>query len=180
MENKKDKEKIELDEIKYHMDLVNGWISNADNKINIAFAILSLIFSAFGVYTSTKLDVFVEGELTCLMKWFIIIASFSVLLFIVSLVFFLSALYPNLVGKHKSDDDLNLIFYEDVNQLKCKKFINKYSNMEKDEYKNFLIEEIYYNSKVCSGKMHKFSWGIIFTGFFILFVIAAFIILMFI
>ena len=86
MENKK--EKIELDDIKYHMDLINGWISNADNKINIAFAILSLIFSAFGVYTSTKLDVFIKDKLTCLMIWFIIIGAISVILFIVSLIFF--------------------------------------------------------------------------------------------
>lgn len=178
MENKK--EKIEIDEIKYHMDLINGWISNADNKINIAFAILSLIFSAFGVYTSTKLDVFINDKLTCLMIWFIVIAAISVILFIVSLIFFLSALYPNLIGKHKSDEYLNLIFYEDVNQLKYKKFISKYNNMDKEDYKNFLIEEIYYNSKVCSNKMHKFSWGIVFSGVFILFVIVAFIMLMFI
>ena len=178
MENKK--EKIEIDEIKYHMDLINGWISNADNKINIAFAILSLIFSAFGVYTSTKLDVFINDKLTCLMIWFIVIAAISVILFIISLFFFLSALYPNLIGKHKSDEYLNLIFYEDVNQLKYKKFISKYNNMDKEDYKNFLIEEIYYNSKVCSNKMHKFSWGIVFSGVFILFVIVAFIMLMFI
>lgn len=178
MENKK--EKIELDEIKLHIDLINDWISNADNKINIAFAILSVIFSAFGVYTSTKLGEFTKDKLNWLMIFFIVIAAISVILFIISLIFFLLALYPNLSGKHESDEDLNLIFYEDISQLKYKEFISKYNGMDKENYKNFLIEEIYYNSKVCSNKMHKFSLGIIFSGFFTLFVIISCIMLVFI
>lgn len=180
MKEKKEYTKIEVDEIKYHMDLVNGWITNADNKINIAFLILSVIFSVFGVYTSNKLENFFEDKWTCLKTWFIIIAIISVLLFIVSLGFFLLALYPNLVGKHKKEEELNLIFYEDIKQLKCNKFIKKYENLSKERYKVFLIEEIYYNSKVCSNKMYKFSYGLISSGIVILLLICEFIMLMFI
>ena len=174
---------IELDEIKYHMDLVNSWIASADNKINICFAILSVIFSAFGIFTSTKIDKLFENYVTFLKILFSIFSILSILMFFISLRFFYKSLKPNLMGKKDCNyinQNLNILFFYNVRNLNYKYFYSQYKNLNKDKYRDYLIEEIYYNSLICSNKMYYFSIGIRFSAIFITLVIISFLILIFI
>lgn len=172
--------KIELDELEYHMDLVNSWILNTDNKINISFAILSVIFSAFGIFTSTKISKLFENDVTFLKILFSIFAIMSIFIFLISLRFFYKSLKPNVMGTKECGyvgQDLNILFFNNVRHLSYKCFYNRYKHLNLDKYKDYLIEEIYYNSLICSKKMHNFSIGIKFGATLILLVIISFIIL---
>ena len=150
---------------KYVLDLVNSWISNADNKIEMAFAILSAIL-ALGVFVTEDLLSGIKTTTvnTCLMCWFHLLVIVSGLLFLASVWFYIQCIIPrftkdNLMNKRYS------IFYDEIKNYKSyKEYIDVCKNANDEMFNEEIVKEIYFNSCICSKKMRNFRRGIILSG----------------
>lgn len=151
-------EKISIDNNENVLNLINYWITSADNKIEIAMAIYSVIFSIFGYFGFDKISEY--KKINSCAFWPIFIALIvSVIIFAISIFFYVSALVPRFTGFEKKDYS---IFYEEIKLFKDKnEYIESVMNSDQINYNEELMSEAYFNSKICSKKMHKFKAGII-------------------
>lgn len=106
-----------------------------------------------------------NGAIEPWITWFIITAAGAVITFIVSLFFHLLALSPKFfAGKNTGDQSKNNkcnIFYEDIKDYKdAEDYINAVRKMAENEFVDDVLRETYYNSIICSKKMHRFKIGL--------------------
>lgn len=151
MDSKKNYEKLEK-----NLELINYWIDKADNKISILLGILPLVSAVLNYITSTFNKR--KPELSVLYGIHDVI---SVFLIIVSISFFIFALIPKLGSSGISKNKGYPIYYGDICKLKSDEYKSIISKADDDDYVNELMNEIYYNSKICKSKMTSFRKGII-------------------
>lgn len=148
---------------KYTLDLVNGWINNADTKISISCGISSVVLAviAFGAENILG-DLAKNNELNGrVMPLFALALAVSCITFIVSLWFYFLALNPGLISsKLEIEKPKYSIFYKDIS-----KFANVDAYMEciedvtEEDFNHELMREIYINSDICTKKMQRFKTG---------------------
>ena len=79
---------------KYVYDLVNGWIENADNKVNISCGIFSGVFGVITFLSERLTESVTVNE--CWRKAYHVCFAISLLLMISSIFFYVLAINPNL------------------------------------------------------------------------------------
>lgn len=170
------------DNEKHTFDTIISLINFADTKISTIFTIESVIFTAFGTYTLLSFKKYNWCNVCSITKYaYWAVTTISILTFVLSLIVFLSALCPRFNGKHKKvEKNKNLIFFEDIILINKEDFINTAKKTTDQNYKDFLLEEIYSNAKICSKKMHKFRLGLILSGISLLFDIFSIVLTLFI
>lgn len=154
---------VDNDEInKYNLDLVNTWIANLDTKVSISCGIFSIVIAVL-VFTSenyfNNLEIVGVKRSCCLIAfgWNAVLAGLS---FVISVIMHFVAITPNMFGEKKEKDNKieYSIFYENIRKFKD---VNAYKEeVKKARENNFtdeLLNEIYYNSVICSKKMHLFT-----------------------
>lgn len=173
----------EIESKKYAFDLVNQWINNADNKISIAFALISVIFTGFGAFFSLSLKDYDWKNISGLMVSILVFISLGIIAFIISLICYGIALFPNLIGKQENEKKFNLLFYGDVSRYKkdeIEKYRSNFKGYDKKRLLKDVEDEIFYNSRVCHKKMILFRAGLISTGALTILFIVSFLLIMFI
>ena len=154
--------KDSIERNKYVLDLVNMWINNADNKISLAFAILSAIFAIIVFLTENWLSK-IEHRNTNngLMICFYIIAGLSALFFLISVIFYLLCIIPRFTSDNKKINNYS-IFYGEIKDFKSSNDYVKCCKKATDEnYNEEIMREIYYNSRICYKKMRRFKFAVI-------------------
>jgi len=163
----------------YVLNLVNGWISNADSKVEIAMGIFAAIFSIFSsIIISTIKNI--KSINACIYWCVLSLCIFSVFIFIISLFFYLRSLIPHFNSDKKDIKKNYSIFFEEIKEFgSSEEYFNAVKESKLIDYNKELAKEIYYNSKICSSKMHNFKMGIILSSISLIFSIIAFVVCLF-
>lgn len=172
IEAQRTKERIERN--KYTLDLVNLWINNVDNKISMAFAILSAILALIVFVTEDHLSQIefqgVNSCSLCCVKGF---ALASGLLFLVSVLCFIMCIIPRF-DMEKAGGKKYSIFYDEIKNFdNYRDYIDACIDANAEIFNQELEKEIYFNSCICSKKMRFFRKGIICSGLSILSAVVA-------
>lgn len=163
-------EEKNIEKNKYVLDKQNEWIVNADNKISVAFGVFSIMFTILGyISLNNILDYNITNkECICLFVICIILLTLGLLSFVLSLVFYFIILYPNLSGtskyskKNLKEKRISIIYFDDIAQFGDAEDFIEYARDINDEcFNNQLLEEVYYNAKICSRKMRLFRIGLV-------------------
>lgn len=153
-----------LERSKYSLDLVNTWINSADTKVSISCGMVSIIITVLTIGLEMILKS-VETTITpnpCMISAFNIMKYVAAVSFLASIILHFMAIIPNLSGGNKNNSKSFSIFYEDIkNQESADKYIEIARKASEKDFTNEVLSEVYYNSKVCSGKMKKFRMAII-------------------
>ena len=155
-----------MERSKYSLDLINTWITSADSKISTSCGIVSVV--AVLVFVAENILSKIDRANGAIEPWktlFIITAAGSVITFILSLFFHLLALSPKFfAGKNTGDQSKNKkcnIFYEDIKDYKdAEDYISAVRKISENQFVDDVLRETYYNSKICSTKMHRFKIGL--------------------
>lgn len=162
-ETEKNINPISIESNKYTLELVNGWINNADTKISIACGISSVVLAviAFGAENILGDLAKNNGLNGYVMPLFVLAFAVACITFLVSLWYYFLALNPSLISsKSEIEKPKYSIFYKDIS-----KFANVDAYMEcmkdvtEEEFNQELMREIYINSDICTKKMQRFKTG---------------------
>lgn len=160
------KAEADIEKNQYTLDLVNSWINSADQKIGTAFGIFSVVFAAFGFLAGSKLTELRETN-CCWYYVLLVLSIISIVAFVSGLAFFFFALKPNFQSDNK--ECKYSIFYEEIKSFsKASDYIEVCSKATDSQFNEELCKEIFYNSKICSKKMHSFKNGLIISSIAIL------------
>lgn len=159
---------------KYVFELVNMWIGNADNKINIAFAMLSALVAVVVFITDNLLSdlPISQNACPCYLEMFHIAAVIAALCFCLSIFFYVCSIIPRLTSDKtiknklkKIKDDKKpkySIFYDEIKDFeKADEFVKAAKAANAEMFNEEILKEIYYNSGICSKKMYWFRKGAI-------------------
>lgn len=156
-----------LERSKYSLELINTWITSADSKISTSCGIVSVVVAVLVFVTENILSKIntTNGAIEPWKTRFIIAAVGAVITFILSLFFHLLALSPKFfTGKNTGDQSKNKkcnIFYEDIKDYKdAEDYISAARKMTENQFVDDVLRETYYNSEICSTKMHIFKIGL--------------------
>ncbi len=148
---------------KYVYDLVNSWIGNADNKVSVSCAIFT---GAFGVisFLSERINASTTVN-QCWRNCYHFTFALSIFLFILSLLFYVLAINPNLgksgiKKKNKPPKKNYPIFYGDISELSLTEYRNRMNKGNEQDFVNELQAETHYNSGICIDKMKRYRIGL--------------------
>ena len=149
---------------KYVYDLVNKWIENADNKVNVSCAVVTGVFTAisFLVGNSEKVVEFYTSW-GCLYKIFQVL---SLLFMFISIWYFFAAINPNLGSNGAVQNAFPikekdcLLFYGDIAKLKLEDYKERTNRADEKVFIDELQNEIHYNSRICTSKMKRYKNGL--------------------
>lgn len=154
----RDKNEFKIESEKYVYDKVNGWIENADNKVNISCGIFVGIF---GVITFLSEKIVPSEEVNeywrTIYHWSFAI---SLGLMLVSILYYVLAINPNLGKSGKVTSKKFPVFYGDIAEMTSEEYQKAMSKASEQEFINELQDEIHYNSKVCNRKMRRYKTGL--------------------
>lgn len=173
--NKK-KSKLSIEEGKYTLNLVNYWINNVDTKVSISCALFSIVFAVIVFLSDKFLSTIDKAEtFKChFFTLFCIFVSLTVISFVTSLYFHFKAIIPNFSGGKKTSNGKFSIFFEDINNFESpESYYKTFRDTSKDKFVREIAFEIYYNSCICSKKMHRFKMGVIFSIISIILVVVS-------
>ena len=156
-------EKDLIDRCTFSYEQTKGWIENADNKVSVAFGVFSAVFAAFSFLSEHYLVAPQSAKLIeAWKKVHDISAIISIVVMIIAVGLFAVAIIPNLKSNSKKPTEKKYpIFYGDISRMDKKTYKEKMLSGNEDDFADELIEEIYYNSKICSRKMTCYKCGVI-------------------
>lgn len=153
-----------LQQNKYVYDLVNKWIENADNKVNVSFAVFTGVFSAITFLTGNAEKAAKINEcLVCLYRACTVLSMFFLFL---SILFYFIAINPDLGSTDKEKDAVPKdekgcpIYFGDIALLSREDYKNRMSNANEKNFIDELQNEIHYNSWICKRKMKMYKKGL--------------------
>ena len=160
-------EKELIDRCTFSYEQTKGWIENADNKVSVAFGVFSAVFAAFSFLSEHFLAAPQSANLIeAWKKAHDISAIISIIVMIIAVGFFAIAIIPNLKSNSKKPAEKKYpIFYGDISHMDKNAYKEKILSGNEDDFANELIEEIHYNSKICSRKMTCYKCGVILSLF---------------
>ena len=153
-----------MERSKYSLDLINTWITSADSKISTSCGIVSVAVAVL-VFVAENILSKVSTANGIIDPWKTRTAAGAVITFTLSLFFHLLALSPKFfAGKNTGDQSKNKkcnIFYEDIKDYKdAEDYISAVRKISENQFVDDVLRETYYNSKICSTKMHRFKIGL--------------------
>ena len=119
-ETEKSTSLLNIESNKYTLELVNGWINNADTKISIACGISSVVLAviAFGAENILGDLAKNNGLNGYVMPLFMLAFAVACITFIVSLWYYFLALNPSLISsKSEIEKPKYSIFYKDISKF---------------------------------------------------------------
>lgn len=166
--NIKSAEEISLfEKSKYGLDLVNGWISSADSKIGTFGAVYAVVVAVF-VYIADKFFATVDCTnvinpiLLQWSKYSAIAAIVSVLITIFFCLWSLSPSFTSVFSKKQCTVNQFSLFYDDVAKVSSVgEYVKLAKEVSDEQFTEEIMKETYYNSEICSKKMHRFKKGVI-------------------
>lgn len=170
-ENKDDiKDCIERN--KYTFETVNMWINNAESKISIAFAMFSAFIGLIVFICDSLFDkLFVSPNARgCFLYAFYVTAFLAFISFIISVGFYISTVTPrftsdkSFLGKKYKNEIIPKysIYYDEIKDFEnANDFVECAKLAKANTFNEELLKEVYYNSRICSKKMHCFGKGIL-------------------
>lgn len=152
-----------LERCKYVYDLVNGWIGNADNKVNVSCGVFSIVFGVVSFLADHYLkqsDITITKDYWCdIDRLFFIV---SLILMAIAVFFYALAITPNLKSSgNKGTPKKYPIYYGDISSLKHDEYRKLMNNGNDKDFQEELISEIYMNSGICFRKMKQYKTGVI-------------------
>lgn len=152
--------KENIEQNKYTLDLINQWIQHAENKASL---LLAFVVSVSGIiqFICSKLIIPTYKTTPELFIIFIVVLTLGSVFFIISIIFFLMVIFPNLTGYNSTENKYS-IFFENIAFFPS--FDSYYKLVRKSNAEQFnkeIIKEIFNNSKVCSKKMKHIKLAII-------------------
>ncbi len=151
------------DRSRYNLDLVNGWISSADSKIGTFGTVFAVVAAVF-VYVADMIFSYVDNSVLVnpiLLTWSTFFAVSSFLALVVAIILCLVALRPSLKSKFSrkfKKISYFSIFYEDIARIEsADEYIRIAKESTRDKFTDEVMREIYFNSRICSNKMHLFK-----------------------
>lgn len=156
---------------KYVFELVNMWIANADNKINIAFAMLSAVVAVVTFVAENMLSKMAisQNARSSLLYAFYTVFIIAAACFCLSIFFYVASVIPRLTSgktikcKRKQKEKKKpkySIFYDEIKDFeKAEDYVEAAKRANEDVFNEEILKEIYYNSGICSKKMNCFKWG---------------------
>ena len=154
----------DLERSKYVYEQINGWITNADDKVSVSCGIFA---GAFGVisflaeqHIKTPDNPVVDEFWKTIYKGGFVI---SIILMIIAVYFYARAIIPNLKssGDGESTHKRYPIFYGDIHSLKLEEYQKLMSNGTDNDFNDELVLESWYNSGICMQKMEWYKRGVI-------------------
>lgn len=168
-----------LNHYKYCLDLVNSWITNADNKISIACGLFSIIFAILTFVLERILNYinFTNKPDCCVMLLFNLNVTLVLTSFIIAIVFYFLALNPSLFSKNQiGKTEKYCMFYGDISLLSIDEFCQCSNEATAKDYEKEILYETHINSNICTKKMRNFKKGMIFSFITVALVLLGFLI----
>ena len=151
-----------LERSKYVYEQVNGWIENADNKVNVSCGIFTGIFGVVTFLSERTTGNIINNECWhCLYRVSFIV---SLILLGASILAYVFAINPNLGSsgeKAEKNQKRFPIYFGDIASIKKPEdYKRQISLATDDDFLNELLDEIHYNSCICKRKMANFKWSL--------------------
>lgn len=162
-ETEKNTNPLNVESNKYTLELVNGWINNADTKISIACGISSVVLAviAFGAENILGDLAKNNGLNGYVMSLFGLAFAVACVTFLASLWYYFLALNPSLISsKSEIEKPKYSIFYKDISRFaNVDAYMECTKDVTEEEFNQELMREIYINSDICTKKMQRFKSG---------------------
>jgi len=162
-ETEKNTNPLDVESNKYTLELVNGWINNADIKISIACGISSVVLAviAFGAENILGDLAKNNGLNGYVMPLFGLAFAVACVTFLVSLWYYFLALNPSLISsKSEIEKPKYSIFYKDISRFaNVDAYMECTKDVTEEAFNQELMREIYINSDICTKKMQRFKTG---------------------
>lgn len=156
-----------IDNYSYILDSINAWIISADNKVSIYCGMYSAVTAAIAFVANYLLSGIRESCTSTNSSahiWFVLATIVTIGSFLVSIFFYTWSVKPNLIGGKKKDShekDLSL-FYRDISHYEsADAFIKIATESDRKLFLRELLNEVYYNSIVCTKKMQRFQIAVV-------------------
>lgn len=170
---------ISIEQDQFVLEQTNAWINNADTKVSVSCGLISAVFAIiaffcenFATEISRKTVMMYPSLFFCAVTC----AIAAVLAFLIALLFYFSAISPHFWGfkKNQKIQPKYSIFFEEISAFSCVgKYVDCVMHATEKQYHEEIRKEIYFNSQICSEKMHKYKIGLIISFLSLLLAIAA-------
>ena len=166
-------EEKNIEDYKYILDKQNEWIISADTKISIAFGVLSVVYSVLGYFSINNIINFEISDEKCIFIYIlsVVLFSASIISFLISLFFYFRILYPNLDGskiitkKNIKEKKVSIIYFDDISKFNGPDdYIEYVGSINCKDFEKQILEEVYYNGKICARKMRRFRKGLVYSS----------------
>lgn len=163
-----------LEHSQYSLDLVNTWINGADTKVSISCGVFSVVIAVIVFAAENILGELEKPEQTgsFIYTLFHIVVIITVIVFLTSIFLHLWAIKPSFFSGSKSSKRQKkkesmpptfTIFYDEIRSFEnSTDYVKAAKGISEEQYTEEILKEVYFNSKICSKKMHLFKTGIIF------------------
>lgn len=157
---------ISIEQNQFVLEQTNAWINNADTKVSISCGLISAVFAIIAFFCenfATEISRKTILMYPILFKCAVVFAGVAVLTFFIALFFYFSAISPRFWGfkKNPKCQHQYSMFYEDIATFCCAdKYVDCVMHATEKQYHEEIQKEIFFNSKICSEKMHKYKTGL--------------------
>jgi hypothetical protein len=136
------------------------FVSNCDSKASIILAIIGILLTVI----CTEMPTYIisarsdkDFNNNAVMGVYIVCVVASVICFITSVILLICVLR----GRVKSDK-YSIIYFGDISTYNLESYKIKLRELNKEDFKNYLIDDLYINSKICSRKYKLFNIALVF------------------
>ena len=136
------------------LEIVNSWITAADNKSSILLAFLGLIIG-FSASTYGKLmDLIVNGS--TLQITLVVVLG---IIYVIALGFTILHLISVFIARTNKVDYFseNLVSFVSIAKMESTDYINSANKVNEDTLSEMILSQISINSKIAKGKMSHFN-----------------------
>ena len=138
-------------------ELVNKWIENADNKVNISCAIFTALFGIISFLTEQGINVPNNPVINEIWRDSHRISFiFSLIFMVIGIFFFIRAIFPNLKSSGKNEKKYP-IYFGDIQALDFNEYKAKVEKANNEDFYQEILLESHFNSGVCMKKMRRYS-----------------------
>jgi hypothetical protein len=146
----------------YVFDQVNSWIQNADNKVSISCGIFT---GVFGVITFLAEKVTAPTAKTtineCCRGVYRTSFILSLILMGLSILLYVMAINPNIKSNKAPTVKKKMrIFFCDIADINLGEYKKLMNNASDDDFCEELLNEVHFNSKICTRKMQRYRKGL--------------------
>lgn len=177
--------KIDMDEnqLMQRLQLINGWITNCDQKAGLLLALIGVLFPIIlttDIIVKKIKDSFIIFDGQYIFENAIFLFSFLVCIscLVATLYFLLSCLEGKINGNIYSQEHLNsnsLIFFQTIAKRKFIEYERDIEEMDGQNLKTDYLSQIYINSKICTEKFQNYNIGLKLLKYTLLFLLIIFI-----
>lgn len=170
---------ISIEQDQFILEQMNTWINNADTKVSVSCGLIAAVFAIIAFFCenyATEISSQIVAKHPCLLFWAVFFACIAAITFFIALLYYFSAIAPRFWGfkKNQKNQPEYSIFFEDISTFaSVDDFVDCAMHTTEKQLHDEIRKEIYFNSKICSKKMHNYKIGLIVSIFSIFLAIVA-------